>query len=73
MAGVHRCIFARRGGTCLLLKGDVKDNFGTGRIYIWKNTLKVVPENMENGVGIDNFYYAFGYLFHFVPMSFPIF
>lgn len=41
-------------------KGNIKDNYGSNRIYIWKNSLKVVPENIEHGVGIDNFYYAFG-------------
>ena len=42
------------------LAGNVKDMYGTGRIYIWKETLKVVPDNLVTGIGIDNFYYAFG-------------
>lgn len=41
------------------LLGNAKDEYGTGRIHIWKETLKIVPENLLNGVGIDNFYYAF--------------
>ena len=41
-------------------KGNINDKYGTRRIYIWKNTLKIVPKNIINGVGIDNFYYAFG-------------
>ena len=43
-----------------IAKGNVKDNYGSNRMFIWKNTLKVVPENLHYGVGIDNFYYAFG-------------
>ena len=43
-----------------IAKGNVKDNYGTNRIYIWKNAIKVVPDNISYGVGIDNFYYAFG-------------
>lgn len=41
-------------------KGKIKDNFGTGRIHIWKETLKILPNNLITGVGIDNFYFAFG-------------
>ena len=40
-------------------KGNVQDNFGTDRMYLWKNTLKIVPDHIWNGVGIDNFAYAF--------------
>lgn len=38
---------------------QVADKFGTGRIYIWKNALSKVKENLIWGVGTDNFYYAF--------------
>jgi len=41
-------------------KGNINDNFGTKRIKIWKESLKVVPKYLLHGVGIDNFYYAFG-------------
>ncbi|MBR1413920.1 MAG: O-antigen ligase family protein [Bacilli bacterium] len=43
-----------------VIKGNIKDNYGSSRMFIWKNTLKIVPKNIINGVGIDNFYYAFG-------------
>ena len=43
-----------------ITKGNINDKYGTNRIYIWKNTLKKVPDNLLTGVGIDNFYYAFG-------------
>lgn len=43
-----------------VMKGNILDSFGTGRIYIWRETLKIVPDNIINGVGIDNFAYAFG-------------
>ncbi|MBQ1551845.1 MAG: O-antigen ligase family protein [Bacilli bacterium] len=36
-----------------------KDNYGTGRIYIWKEVLKKSKENLLFGVGIDNLYYSF--------------
>ena len=42
-----------------LTTGEVDDNFGTGRIYIWKNTLYKIKEHYLTGVGIDNFYFAF--------------
>ena len=40
-------------------EGKVLDTYGTGRIYIWKNTLKEIKNHYLTGVGIDNFYYAF--------------
>ena len=43
-----------------ITRGNINDKYGTNRIYIWKNTLKKVPDNLLTGVGIDNFYYAFG-------------
>jgi len=42
-----------------MAKGNIQENYGTNRIYIWKNTLKIVPKYIVHGVGIDNFYYAF--------------
>lgn len=43
-----------------LAKGNAQDNFGTNRIYVWKESIKVIPNNITYGVGVDNFYYAFG-------------
>ena len=43
-----------------IVKGNIKDNYGTNRMFIWKETIKVVPNNLTYGVGVDNFYYAFG-------------
>lgn len=42
-----------------LVKGNADDSYGTNRIFIWKETLKVVPKYLLHGAGIDNFYYAF--------------
>lgn len=41
-------------------KGKIDDSYGTHRLYIWKNTLKVVPKHLLHGVGVDNFSNAFG-------------
>ena len=43
-----------------MVEGNIDDNYGTHRIFVWRNALKVVPDNFYTGVGIDNFYYAFG-------------
>lgn len=42
-----------------MANGTAKDtkNYGTGRIYIWKKTIKKVPKHLVHGIGIDNFYY----------------
>ena len=42
-----------------IVKGNINDNYGTKRIKIWKETLKIVPKNIIHGTGIDTFFYAF--------------
>lgn len=37
--------------------GEVNENYGTGRFYIWRETLKYIPDYLLTGVGIDNFAY----------------
>ncbi len=39
--------------------GIIEDKFGTGRVYIWKNTINKIIENRGVGVGIDSFNLAF--------------
>ncbi len=39
------------------IKGDINENFGTGRIHIWKQTLKYLDKYFLTGIGIDNFIY----------------
>ncbi len=41
-----------------LASGNVSDNWGTQRGFIWKETLKKVPEYWLHGVGIDCLVYA---------------
>ena len=36
---------------------DSDYNFGTGRVYVWKNALKHAPKYLLTGIGIDNFKY----------------
>ena len=42
-----------------IAKGNTNDKFGTNRMFIWKNTLKIVPKYILHGAGIDNFAHAF--------------
>lgn len=46
--------------TIEITKGNLNDKYGTNRIFIWKNTIKRIPNHILTGAGIDNFYYAFG-------------
>lgn len=39
--------------------GTFKDEYGTGRIYIWRNALDLSSKNLINGIGIDNFLYGY--------------
>lgn len=36
-----------------LLHGDVQDDFGSGRIYIWRQVLSLVPQHLWFGTGPD--------------------
>ena len=46
--------------TSEVAKGNFDDSYGTSRMFIWKNTLKVVPKYILHGAGIDNLCFAFG-------------
>ena len=45
--------------TIEIAKGNCEDSYGTNRIYIWKNGIKLIPNNLITGIGIDNFLVAF--------------
>ena len=42
-----------------ITKGNLDDNYGSKRMYIWKETMKIVPNYLIHGVGIDSFHKAF--------------
>jgi len=46
--------------TTEVAKGNFNDSYGTSRMFIWKNTLKIVPKYLLHGAGIDNLCFAFG-------------
>ena len=52
-------IFELKNEVVSILNGNIEENFGTGRIYIWKNTIDKFKENWLTGIGIDNFKKAF--------------
>ena len=45
--------------TTEIVKGNLDDNYGSKRMYIWKETMKIVPNHLIHGVGIDSFHKAF--------------
>ena len=42
----------------LILQGQASETFGTGRLYIWKSVLNLVPKNLWFGTGPDTMIYA---------------
>ena len=38
-----------------IVKGDLNNDYGTGRMEVWKKTIEVVPKYLLHGVGIDCF------------------
>lgn len=45
---------SNNGGT-----DQIIDSYGSGRLEIWKNTIKIVPKYWLTGAGIDNFGYVY--------------
>ena len=45
--------------TIEIAKGNLDDNYGTKRIYIWKETMKIIPNYLLHGDGVDSFHKAF--------------
>ena len=58
--GILGDLIKTKNQTVEISKGHVEEKYGSNRIFIWKNTIKRVPLFLLHGVGIDNFYYAFG-------------
>ena len=42
-----------------ITNGNLDDNFGTGRLFEWKEYIKVIPKYWLHGCGVDNFFNAF--------------
>ena len=38
-----------------IAKGNADDSYGSNRIALWKETIKIVPKYIIHGVGVDNF------------------
>ena len=38
-----------------ITKGNSDESYGSGRIELWKETIKIVPRYIIHGVGVDNF------------------
>ncbi|MBQ6431747.1 MAG: O-antigen ligase family protein [Oscillospiraceae bacterium] len=41
-----------------ILHGKIKDSYASGRVYIWRRTLRAVPEHLWFGAGPDTMSYA---------------
>ena len=53
-------VIKTKNETVEIAKGNINDSYGTKRIKIWKETLKIVPKYILHGSGIDNYMYSFG-------------
>ena len=58
--GVLGDLIKTKNQTVEISKGHIEEKYGSNRIFIWGKTIKRVPLYLIHGVGIDNFYYAFG-------------
>ena len=48
-------VIRTKNETTNIVKGDLNNDYGTGRIELWKKTIKIVPNYLLHGVGIDSF------------------
>ena len=56
---VKNDILEMLGQTKNVSKGKIEETYGTGRIYIWENTIKKIKDAPITGYGIDNFRLVF--------------
>lgn len=52
-------ILKTKDETVEIAKGNVDGSYGTKRMEIWKETMKIVPDHLAHGAGLDNFSFAF--------------
>ena len=43
--------------TVNIAQGNLNNDYGSGRVKVWKETIKVVPNYLLHGIGVDNFAY----------------
>ena len=60
MTTLVKDVIKTKNETIEIAKGNIQDNYGTKRIKIWKETLKIVPKYLVHGAGVDNYLFAFG-------------
>ena len=48
-------VFVTANETTSIVKGESNDDYGTGRVELWRKTIDVVPKYIIHGIGIDNF------------------
>ena len=48
-------IVKTKSETTNIVNGDLNNDYGSGRMEVWKKTIKVVPKYLLHGVGIDCF------------------
>ena len=55
LTSIVRDLVKTKNETTNIAKGDLNDNYGTGRLYVWKQSIKIAPKYILHGVGVDNF------------------
>ena len=58
MTSIGDEILETKDETQEMAKGNVKGEFGSSRILIWRTAWLYVPKNIIHGIGIDNFRYV---------------
>ena len=51
-------VIKTKNETTNIVKGDFNNEYGTGRVELWKKTIPIIPKYLLHGVGIDNFRYV---------------
>lgn len=51
-------LFKTVNETTNIVSGDLSDSYGTGRLFVYKRTIPLIPRYALKGIGVDNFRYV---------------
>ena len=57
MTTIVKDLIQTKNETTNIAKGDLNEDYGSGRILVYKESIKLIPKHILHGVGIDNFTY----------------
>ena len=57
VTSLFKDLIQTKNETINIARGEIKDSYGTARVYVWKRAIKYIPRHIVHGVGVSNFVY----------------